>query len=573
MFLTSRLSIDLTFGLLLILSTPIIMPAISHNTSFATAQAQTQPTAFSDVPANYWAQDYIAGLTKLNIISGFGDGTFRPDDQVTRPQFATILRKAFLQSQSTTAQPFTDVPSNYWATDAIYAARSAGFLSGYPGNKFVPDYPITRNDALVSLATGLKYAEGGPDALAAYRDADDIPDYAVPGVRAAAKANIIVSYPHVDQLSLGQFTSRADAAAFIYQALVKADRVEPLAAKDRWSRKPVVTLPTMSARMSLSQTGQQLATITANFTDTGTEVGGSFQIWNTQTGQLIKEITAPNQTRFDSIAISHDGTSVATVSIDPSTNDTKLSAWTVATGEPLWQKPLDTPQTDYPFYSDRSRVQVAFAPDNREIVTQLVVGPQVGSPANNQLRFYQAATGEVVQSLDNAIASGVRITQIAFSPNGQFFASAKQEGVVDVWRLNGENRFEFLRTLSTGSAEDMVFTSNDTLNISIVNGQYPYLDGQLDTWNIQTDDRPSRTSRTAWDRTDAFTRLSPDGKYYFVRGDVVGSRLGNVQTGEQQSLDGKYSDTAVVFSGNGDYLAIASTGDISIFAKKITSNP
>lgn len=575
MSLTSRLGISLTFCLLLSLSKPFIVPAISHNSRFTTAQAQTQPTAFSDVPADYWAHDYIAGLAKSNIISGFGDGTFRPNDRVTRAQFAAILRKAFLQSQPTAAQPFTDVPSGYWASDAIYAARSAGFLSGYPGNKFIPDYPINRNDALVSLATGLKYAKGGPEALSAYWDGDNLPDYALPKIRAAAKANIIVSYPNVDSLSLGQFASRADVAAFVYQALVKAGRAEPLAAKDSWPRKPVVTLPTISAQMSLSQTGQQLATIVASYTDNGTVVGDSFQIWDTQTGQLIKEIAAPDQARFNSIVMSPNGTSVATVSIDPSTNDTRLSVWTVATGEQLWQKTLDTPQkTDYSFYYGQSLVQMAFTPDNSEIVTQLVVGPKVGSPANNQLRFYQVATGEVVQSLDSTIASGTQITQIAFSPNGQFLASAKlntQQGVVDIWRLNQENRFEFLRALSTDSA-NMVFTSNDTLNVSTINGQYPYLEGQLSTWNIQTDDKPSRTAPTNWDRTDAFTQLSPDGKYYFVRGDVVGSRLINVQTGEQQGLYGEYSNTEAVFSDNGDYLAIASTGDISIFAKKTTSN-
>jgi len=98
MSLTSRLGIGLTFGLLLGLSTPFVIPAISHNSGFATAQAQTQPTVFSDVPNNYWAHDYIAGLARLNIISGFGDGTFHPNESVTRAQFAAILRKAFLQS-------------------------------------------------------------------------------------------------------------------------------------------------------------------------------------------------------------------------------------------------------------------------------------------------------------------------------------------------------------------------------------------------------------------------------------------------------------------------------------------
>lgn len=567
MSLTLRFSLALTFGLLLGLGTPFVKPMTLGSNSLVTAQAQTQPTAFSDVPADYWARDYIEGLTEQNIISGFGDGTFHPNDDVTRAQFAAILRKAFLQSQPVTAQSFTDVPPKHWAADAIYAARSAGFLSGYPGNRFAPNEPIRKQDALVSLASGLKYADGGPDALSDYWGVEGIPAYALPKIRAAAQANIIVSYPMIDFISLGSFTSRADTAAFVYQALVKAGRAEPLAAKDRWPRKPVVTLPTFSAGMSLSQTGQQLATITASFTADGTASGKSFQIWNTQTGELVKEIAAPDQTQLDSIAIAHDGRQVATISTNPSTNATQLSVWTVATGELLWQKPLDMPQpTDYPSYFGRSLVQVAFTPDNSEIVTQLVVGPpQVGSPANNQLRFYQAGAGEVVQSFDNAITSGTRITQIAFSPNGQFFVSVKQDGV-DVWRLNKENRFEFLRTLPTG-AKDVVFVSNDTLHVSTVTGQGPFVHSQLDAWNVQTGEQPSPIKYTAWDRTDAFTRLSPDGKYYFVRGDVAGGRLNNVQTGETQSPQGGDSATAVAFSEDGSHLAIATTQSISIFTK------
>ncbi|WP_121971311.1 S-layer homology domain-containing protein [Leptolyngbya sp. BC1307] len=565
MSLTSRLSIGLAFGLLLGLSTPLIIPEISHNSVLTTAQAQTQPTVFSDVPANYWAHDYIAGLARLNIISGFGDGTFHPNESVTRAQFAAILRKAFLQSQPTTAQPFTDVPPNYWATEAIYAARSAGFLSGYPDNRFAPNNFITRENALISLANGLKYAEGSPDALSAYQDVDSISNYALPGVRAAAQANLVVNYPNLDQISPYRPASRADVAAFVYQALVKAGRAEPLAASaiDRWQTQPLVTLPAQSEQMSFSQTGQQLATIAIN--------RNSFQIWNIQTGQLIKEITAADQTRFSSIAISHDGKRVATISDNLSTNATKLSVWTAATGEQLWQTSLDTPQQpDYPLPFGGHLVQVAFTPNDSEVVAQLVVSTSSSRAANNQLRFYQAATGEAVQSLDTVIADGARIDKIAFSPDGQFFASAQQGGV-DVWRRNRTNRFESLRTLPAPEGFsgflDMVFTNSGTLNISTLTGQTPLATARLDVWNIQTDEQPSRTDYTAWDRTDVLTRLSPDGKYYFVRGDVAGGRLNNVQTGEQQNPRTDYSDTAAAFSGDGDYLAIANEQNISIFTK------
>ena len=201
MHFISRLGLGLALSLIAGLSAPLIAPVVlsSADTSnrFADSFAQTQTVqaqatqaqtpAFSDVPADYWAHDYIQGLAKSNVISGFGDGTFRPNEPVTRAQFAAILRQAFLQSQPPTAQAFRDVPAGYWATGAIASARSAGFLSGYPDNTFKPNDRILRVQALVSLANGLKYPAGNPQDLSSYQDADTVPAYARPNVSSTAR--------------------------------------------------------------------------------------------------------------------------------------------------------------------------------------------------------------------------------------------------------------------------------------------------------------------------------------------------------------------------------------------------
>ena len=567
MSLISRLSIGVTFGLLLSLSTPFIVPAISHSGGFATAQAQTQSTTFKDVPDDYWAQDYIVGLAKLNITSGFGDGTFRPDESVTRAQFAAILRKAFLQSQSTTAQPFTDVPSKYWATDAIYAARSAGFLSGYPGNRFAPNNPITREEALISLVRGLKYEEGDPTALSLYRDVDRISSYgALQGVLAAARADLIINYPDVNEIAPDRPASRADVAVFVYQALVKAGRAEALAASGigPWRSDPLVVLPVLdSHQISLSRTGQQLATVA--------DGSNSFQVWNAQTGQLIKEIPAFDQTFFSSTVISHDGKRVAAVSINQSTDAATLSMWTVTTGELLWQTSLDTLQP--PGYWP---VQVVFTPDDSEVASQLVASTPASRNANNQLRFYQAATGEVVQSSDTAIANDAVINKIVFSPNGQLFASARRD-VVDVWQRNGKNQFELLKTLpvpeDASRLPSIVFADNNTLNVLNVTDDVRF-DGQLDTWNVQTDSQPNRIEPIEAESSDTISSLSPDGKYYFVRSVLTGSRMYNLQTRSKQTPPGGggYYYTAAAFSEDGNYFAIASEQGIFVSAQETTSN-
>ena len=115
---------------------------------------------FPDVDSNHWASDYIQTLANLQIISGFPDGSFRPDAPVTRAQFAAILRNAFpTDLDLRNVKPFSDVAPSYWATSAISTTRATGFLSGYPGNRFRPEQNIPRVQALVALANGLNYSE------------------------------------------------------------------------------------------------------------------------------------------------------------------------------------------------------------------------------------------------------------------------------------------------------------------------------------------------------------------------------------------------------------------------------
>ncbi|MGB3203051.1 MAG: S-layer homology domain-containing protein, partial [Nodosilinea sp.] len=161
------------------------------------ALAPAPSASFKDVPPDYWAYEYISGLAQFNVISGFSDGTFKPNEAVTRAQFAAILNQAFMSAQPfqvpngrlNATQPgtpaFADVPNNHWAAGYIAKARAAGFLSGYPGNQFRPNQPISRVQALVSIASGLGYQGGNMAELSAYKDAAAIPEYARFGLAVA----------------------------------------------------------------------------------------------------------------------------------------------------------------------------------------------------------------------------------------------------------------------------------------------------------------------------------------------------------------------------------------------------
>jgi len=195
------------------------------------APATAQTTQFSDVGANYWARPYIERLATEDIIAGFPDGTFKPDQAVTRAQFAAIVRQAFDQSRTRSAPSFGDVPANYWATQAIADAYAQGFMSGYPNGTFQPEQQIPRVQAIVSLANGLGFTANSPvnQVLDTYRDAEQIPDYAQSPVAAATENDMVVSYPDVNRLEPQDVATRADVAAFIYQALVAQGRLPELA--------------------------------------------------------------------------------------------------------------------------------------------------------------------------------------------------------------------------------------------------------------------------------------------------------------------------------------------------------
>ena len=576
------------FGLALGLSLSLLAPlsaSVSAQAPTPTPAPVLTPalrTSFRDVPAHYWAYEYISGLARFSVISGFPDGTFKPDEPVTRAQFAAILNQAFMSAQPfqvpnerlNATQPstptFADMPNGHWAAGYITKARTAGFLSGYPGNQFKPNQPISRVQALISIANGLGYQGESMAELSAYRDAAAIPEYARPGITAAKAANIVVNYPALDLLLPNRSATRAEIAAFVYQALVNDGRAQPVAvAGARWNKAPITTLPTATEVFSFSADGQRLLALTTD--------GVKLQVWNTQTGALIKEIAAGDPTRFDGAAISKDGTTVAAIAQTAPTNTVELAAWAIETGQPLWKKTIG------PATSTIDGSQTTFSNDNQRIIT-FVKTDRDGISAP-QLALWNTANGEAVQSFDTSGSLAISPnSQFAISPNAQFLAIQiypnDSSGRVDLWQLNQSGIFEYARTLPPEDVlfwgMNMVFRNDGLLNVLT---RSPY-DGRLVTWNLQTGARVTSTELPSA-RSDDAIGLSPDGDSYFFSGTAAGARLGSVKTGEVQELLSSYR---VAFSDHGNYLALTNyknpyevevsgsalpTPTISIYAKTV----
>jgi len=192
----------------------------------ALAPAQAQST-FPDVPSSYWAEKFIQPLAARGIIAGFPDGTFRPEEPVTRAQFAAMINRAFNKPFVRNSFDFTDVLRTYWAYDAIQKAYRMGFMAGFPGGEFQPDQNIFRMQIPVALASGLQYLNvtSPEEVLKFYTDQAAIPGWARQGIATATTKRMIVNYPDVRTLNPNRIATRAEVAAFLYQALVSDGQV------------------------------------------------------------------------------------------------------------------------------------------------------------------------------------------------------------------------------------------------------------------------------------------------------------------------------------------------------------
>lgn len=111
---------------------------------------QTYVPSFLDVTADKWYYNQIGFMEQFGIITGYPDGTFRPEDPITRAEFATMVAKFNKLAEIGTAA-FTDVDESHWAAVYIAQVYNRGWASGYPDGTFKPDKNITRAEAVSTI--------------------------------------------------------------------------------------------------------------------------------------------------------------------------------------------------------------------------------------------------------------------------------------------------------------------------------------------------------------------------------------------------------------------------------------
>lgn len=115
---------------------------------------------FNDVSSKEWYADSIGYLSKYDIIKGYADGTFKPNESVTRAEFVTMAVRYYglfneVKNTSYTVK-YTDLNKSYWAYNDIALAKNIGWLNGYADGSFRGDNNITRAEVVtvVNRATG-----------------------------------------------------------------------------------------------------------------------------------------------------------------------------------------------------------------------------------------------------------------------------------------------------------------------------------------------------------------------------------------------------------------------------------
>ena len=170
---------------------------------------------------DHWAQETIEEWVDKDWIGGFDDGTFRPDEGVTRAQFAALTNRAF-GFTDTVAHPFVDVPDTAWYAEDVARAVAAGYIEGYEDQTFRPDNPITRVEAASILFALLDPESADEDYLDAFSDSDAIPAWGAQAANAVVHHGLLTGYPD-GSFRPGDSITRAESVVILDRSLEWVD--------------------------------------------------------------------------------------------------------------------------------------------------------------------------------------------------------------------------------------------------------------------------------------------------------------------------------------------------------------
>ena len=151
---------------------------------------QVQPS-YSDID-NHWAESAIRSYINKGYTSGYEDGSFKPENSITRAEFVSIFNRAFSLTKKS-GKSFEDTKT-HWAKENIDIAVTNGVCSGKTATEFKPNDPITREEAAVMIANYKKISDNNIDKLNTYKDANQVSSWAKPGLEGVVEKQYLGGY-------------------------------------------------------------------------------------------------------------------------------------------------------------------------------------------------------------------------------------------------------------------------------------------------------------------------------------------------------------------------------------------
>ncbi|MGE5372490.1 MAG: Ig-like domain-containing protein [Solirubrobacterales bacterium] len=188
------------------------------------------PRAFSDC-TGHWAQTAVNDMASRLVIGGYEGNRFKPDRDITRAEFAVITVQVLGLNSPGKSVPYTDVNRSAWYYDAVRMAGQYGLISGYADGTFKPDQKINRQEAMIILGKAMALAKpGGSIAetdiekqLASFSDRTQISSWAKKAVAGCIQKGLVSGYQ--GKINPERNISRAETAVMMRNLLQKANLI------------------------------------------------------------------------------------------------------------------------------------------------------------------------------------------------------------------------------------------------------------------------------------------------------------------------------------------------------------
>ncbi|MFX3649971.1 MAG: carbohydrate binding domain-containing protein [Paenibacillus sp.] len=159
------------------------------------AKSLHSSVAYHDL-TGHWSQSAVTRLQDLNLLKGYTDGSFKPNQVISRAEFVMILDRAFGFTGHTETGSYADLTSDDWYQDVMVRANGSGIIEGTDREHLSPKQPISRQDAavMVDRAFQLSTAMNEDSDLSKFQDADDISSYSEKALTYLVNENMIKGF-------------------------------------------------------------------------------------------------------------------------------------------------------------------------------------------------------------------------------------------------------------------------------------------------------------------------------------------------------------------------------------------